>query len=78
MSVASGMPMPAPAAALESPWRANAQTKTFSVLRNLGFREGDVRAVLRRLSGEGQLAAPTTEQWLRTTLGRLKPRRTRW
>jgi hypothetical protein len=50
-----------------------AQTKVFSGLRNLGFREGAVRAVLTQLQSEGQLAAATTEQWLRAALARLTP-----
>jgi hypothetical protein len=57
------------------PRALEAQTKIFSALRNLGFREGDVRAVLARLREEGELAGGTTEQWLRAALGRLTPRR---
>jgi Holliday junction resolvasome RuvABC DNA-binding subunit len=57
------------------PRALEAQTKVFSALRNLGFREGAVRAVLTQLRDEGQLAAATTEQWLRAALGRLTPRR---
>jgi Holliday junction resolvasome RuvABC DNA-binding subunit len=53
----------------------DARAKTFWALRNLGFREGDVRAVLARLRDEGELAAATTEQWVRAALGRLTPRR---
>jgi hypothetical protein len=49
------------------------RAKTFSALRNLGFREGDVRAVLARLGDEGELAAGTLEQWVRAALARLTP-----
>ena len=41
---------------VEEPLAVEAQTKTFSALRNLGFREGDVRAVLTSLREEGGLA----------------------
>jgi hypothetical protein len=54
-----------------------ARAKTFRALCGLGFREGEVRAVLAQLEGEGKLAAATTEQWLRAGLARLTPRRTR-
>jgi len=57
------------------PEALEAQTKVFSALRGLGFREGDVRAVLTQLQGDGKLAAATTEQWLRAALSRLTPPR---
>jgi DNA-binding transcriptional regulator PaaX len=46
-------------------------------LRNLGFREGDVRAALARLENEGDLTAATTERWLRAGLARRSPPRSR-
>ena len=57
------------------PQALEARAKTFRALRGLGFREGDVRAVLAQLEREGGLAAATTEQWLRAALARLTPPR---
>jgi hypothetical protein len=61
------------------PQALEAQTKVFSALRNLGFREGAVRAVLAQLESEGQGAgaAATTEQLLRAALARLTRPRSR-
>jgi len=59
------------------PQALEARAKTFRALRGLGFREGDVRAVLAQLEGDGELAAATTEQWLRAALTRLTPPRSR-
>jgi len=59
------------------PQALEAQTKVFSALRGLGFREGAVRAVLAQLQGEGGLARATTEQWLRAALAGLTPPRSR-
>jgi hypothetical protein len=60
-----------------APQALDVRAKTFSALRNLGFREGNVRAVLAQLEDEGALAAATIEQWLRAALARLYPIRTR-
>ena len=53
------------------PW--NVQAKAFAALRNLGFREGEARAVLTELSKEygGQL--PDLDRVLRDALARLAP-----
>jgi Holliday junction resolvasome RuvABC DNA-binding subunit len=59
------------------PQAHEARAKTFRALCGLGFREGDVRAVLAQLEGEGNLAAATTEQWLRAGLARLTRPRSR-
>jgi len=62
---------------VENPQALDARAKAFAGLRKLGFREGDVRAVLGKLRDEGELAAASTEQWLRAALERLTPRRSR-
>jgi len=62
---------------VENPQALEARAKAFAGLRNLGFREGDVRAVLAKLLDEGELAGATTEQWVRAALERLTPRRLR-
>jgi len=62
---------------LLDPHCLEAKTKTFSALRNLGFRETEVRAVLAHLQSEGQLASAPTEQWLRAALASLTRRRSR-
>jgi 5-methylcytosine-specific restriction endonuclease McrA len=61
----------------ENPQALDARAKAFVGLRKLGFREGDVRTVLGKLRDEGELAAASTEQWLRAALERLTPRRAR-
>jgi RuvA, C-terminal domain len=51
------------------------QTKVFSGLRNLGFREGEVRTVLAELGQRAELREASAEQWLRDALRRLhRPR----
>ena len=59
------------------PQALDARARTFAALRGLGFREGEVRAVLARLGEEDELATATVEQWLRAALVRLTPRRSR-
>jgi len=59
------------------PWALDARAKAFAALRNLGFREGEVRAALAQLQSEGELAGGTVQQWLRAALARLTPRRSR-
>jgi len=49
--------------------------KVFSGLRNLGFRELEVRSVLEEVRGEVPSGAePTAEGLLRAALVRLRPR----
>jgi len=50
------------------PRAIEAQSKVFGALRTLGFREGEVRAVLARLRAESALRDASTEQWLRAAL----------
>jgi len=59
------------------PQGLEARAKAFRALRGLGFREADVRAALARLQGDAELAAATTEQWIRAALARLTPSRSR-
>jgi hypothetical protein len=59
------------------PQAHEARAKAFAALRHLGFREGDVRAVLAQLDRQGELTAATAEQWLRAALARLTPPRSR-
>jgi hypothetical protein len=59
------------------PQALEARARTFAALRRLGFREGEVRAVLAQLERQGELTAATTEQWLRAALARLTPPRSR-
>jgi len=59
------------------PQTLEARAKIFSALRNLGFREGEVRAVLAQLQSEGEFAAGTLQEWVRAALGRLTPTRSR-
>jgi len=54
------------------PQTLEVRAKAFSALRNLGFREGEVRAVLAQLQSEGGLEAGTIEAWLRAALARLR------
>jgi len=49
-------------------------TKVFSALRHLGFREGDVKAVLVELRADTTLAGATAERLLREALRRINPR----
>jgi hypothetical protein len=62
---------------VQDPLALQARAKTFSALRNLGFREGDVRAALAQLENEGKLTAATIEQWIRAGLARLTRSRSR-
>ncbi|MEO8178518.1 MAG: HNH endonuclease [Deltaproteobacteria bacterium] len=60
------------------PRALEAQTKTYSALRTLGFREAEVRAVLEKLRGQGDLRDASTEQLLRAALACLtRPRSAR-
>jgi hypothetical protein len=57
------------------PQALEARAKAFRALRSLGFGEAEVHAVLAQLHDE--LAAATTEQWLRAALALLTPPRSR-
>ena len=59
-----------------SPGRIDAHTKVFSALRNLGFRELEVKAVLAELRADPGLADATVQQLLREALCRIQPRAT--
>jgi hypothetical protein len=53
------------------------QTKVFSGLRGLGFREGEVRAVMGELRRCKELEGATAAEWVREALRRLRPSRRR-
>jgi hypothetical protein len=57
------------------PQTLETHAKVFSALRNLGFREGEVRAVLRDLRNEDALREAALDRLLREALARLRPRR---
>ena len=55
------------------PESIEAQSKVFSALRQLGFREGEVHAVLAELRRQSDFVEVTTERLLREALRRLAP-----
>lgn len=55
-----------------APRVADAHTKVFSALRQLGFREREVRAVLTELRADSELREATTEHLLREALCRIR------
>jgi len=57
-----------------APRAIDAHTKVFSALRHLGFREGEVKAVLAELRGDAELAGASVEGLLREALCRIRPR----
>jgi hypothetical protein len=57
-----------------SPQHVDVNTKVFSALRHLGFRESEVKAVLAELRADVALADATAERLLREALSRIKPR----
>jgi hypothetical protein len=57
-----------------TPQRIDAYRKIFSALRHLGFREGEVNAVLAELRTDASLAGATVERLLREALRRIQPR----
>jgi Holliday junction resolvasome RuvABC DNA-binding subunit len=57
-----------------APQRIDVLTKVFSALRNLGFREGEVKVVLSELRGDAALAGAPVERVLREALCRIQPR----
>ena len=66
---ADGSTYGAPAA----PRPIDAFTKVFSALRQLGFREGEVKAVLGELRGDPAVAGVSVGRLLREALCRIKP-----
>jgi hypothetical protein len=58
---------------IAAPVEIDAYGKVFSALRNLGFRERDVKGVLAELRADADLANATLEQLLRVALFRLRP-----
>jgi len=60
-----------------APAALSLQAKVFSGLRNLGFREGEVRSVMAQLRELEQLTDAAPAQWLREALRRLHPARAR-
>jgi len=67
---ADGSPYGAPTA----PRAIDAHTKVFAALRHLGFREGEVKAVLAELRSDVALANAPVERLLREALCRIRPR----
>lgn len=57
-----------------APRLIDAHAKVFSALRQLGFREGAVKAVLAVLRHDAELAGATVERLLREALRRIEPR----
>jgi hypothetical protein len=57
-----------------SPRALDVQAKAFSALRNLGFREGEVRAVLAEIRKEDSLRDSSIEHVMREALRRIRPR----
>jgi len=56
-----------------TPQALEVRAKVFSALRNLGFREAQVRAALEQLQGEPALAQASSAGLLREALARLCP-----
>jgi hypothetical protein len=56
-----------------APHRIDAHAKVFSALRQLGFREGAIKAVLSELRADAGLGGATVERLLREALCRIKP-----
>jgi hypothetical protein len=57
------------------PQALEVHAKVFSALRNLGFRERDVRAVLGEIQTDDAMRVATFDLLLREALARLRPRR---
>jgi len=57
-----------------APRTIDAHTKVFAALRQLGFREGEVKAVLAELRSDTVLAGASVERVLREALCRIRPR----
>jgi hypothetical protein len=58
------------------PQQLELRAKVFSALRQLGFREGQVRAALEQLASEPEVAQASFDGVLRAALARLRPRGT--
>jgi hypothetical protein len=56
-----------------APLLINAHAKVFSALRQLGFREAEVKVVLSELRADAELASVTVERLLREALRRIEP-----
>jgi Holliday junction resolvasome RuvABC DNA-binding subunit len=56
-----------------SPQALDAQTKLFSALRHLGFKEREIRVVLAQLRAEPGLRGASLQDQLREALRRLHP-----
>jgi len=56
-----------------APGRIDAHFKVFSALRHLGFREGEVKAVLAELRDDAELRDASVECLLREALRRIRP-----
>jgi hypothetical protein len=56
-----------------APRLIDAHAKVFSALRQLGFREGAIKAVLSELRDDAELGGATVERLLREALCRIKP-----
>jgi hypothetical protein len=59
------------------PQALDAQTKLFSALRNMGFKESEVRAVLAELRRDDSLRGASIQDLLRKALRRIRPPRPR-
>jgi len=57
-----------------APRAIDAHTKVYAALRHLGFREGEVKAVLAELRGDTALAGASVERLLREALCRIRPK----
>ena len=57
------------------PQTLDIQAKLFSALRNMGFKEGEVRAVLADVRKADALRGASMQDLLRETLRRIRPRR---
>jgi hypothetical protein len=57
-----------------APRLIDAFAKVFSALRQLGFREGEVKAVLSELRADAELDGASVERLLRESLSRIRPR----
>jgi hypothetical protein len=57
----------------EQAGRIDAHSKVFSALRHLGFREGEVNAVLAALRDDAGLRGASVERLLREALCRIRP-----
>jgi hypothetical protein len=56
-----------------APRLIDAHAKVFSALRQLGFREGEVKTVLAELRSDAELHGASVEHLLREALRRIKP-----